>query len=423
MSKAKPKQKPFYISRHSVWEAYLRVKANRGAAGVDEQTLEDFERNLKDNLYKIWNRMSSGTYFPPPVLQVEIPKGDGKIRQLGIPTVGDRIAQMVVKMKLEPMVEPYFHKDSYGYRPGKSAHGALGITRERCWKYPWVIDMDIKGFFDNMDHEKVMLAVGCHTDCKWTLLYIERWLKVPVQLANGELQSREIGTPQGGVISPLLANLFLHYSFDEWMRINYPDTVFARYADDIIVHCWTEEEAANLLKCINARMANCGLELHPEKTKIVYCQNGRRRRKHPITKFDFLGYTFRVRGAKTRNGTYFIGFLPAISDKAVKRLRQQIKGWKLHRLSHLSLQDLAKIVNPTVRGWIQYYGKFYASELHKVMRILNSSIIRWARRRYKRFKRRLAKATEWVKKMTVKAKHLFVQWEAGYVNGWTIGAV
>lgn len=421
MKETKPK--PFNISRYAVWEAYLRVKANRGAAGVDEQSLEDFKQNLKDNLYKIWNRMSSGTYFPPPVLRVEIDKDGGKKRKLGIPTVGDRIAQMVVKMDLEPEIEPYFHKDSYGYRPGKSAHGALEVTRKRCWKYAWVIDMDIKGFFDNMNHEKVMLSVKRHTDCKWKLLYIGRWLKAPVQLSDGRLESREIGTPQGGVISPLLANLFLHYSFDEWMKINYPQSTFARYADDIIIHCSTKEQAENLLKCVKARMMECGLELHPEKTKIVYCQKGKRKEDHPIREFDFLGYTFRPRGAKTRNGIYFIGFLPAISDKAVKRLRQQIKEWKIHRLTHLSLQDLARMVNPTVTGWIQYYGKFYPSELHKVLRILNSSIIRWARRKYKRFKRSLAKTTEWFKEITAKAKNLFAQWKMGYVNGWTIGAV
>ncbi len=417
------KSKPFKISKHTVWEAYLRVKANRGAAGVDKQSIKDFEKNLKDNLYKIWNRMSSGTYFPPPVLRVEIPKGDGKTRKLGIPTVGDRIAQMVVKMMLEPLIEPCFHKDSYGYRPGKSAHGALEITRKRCWQYAWVVDMDIKGFFDNMSHDKVMSAVKCHTDCKWILLYIERWLKAPVQLTDGELENREIGTPQGGVISPLIANLFLHYAFDAWMKRNYPDIAFARYADDIIIHCQTKEQADKLLQCIKARMEECGLELHPEKTKIVHCQAGKRRGANPIKKFDFLGYTFRPRRAKTRKGNYFIGFLPAISDKAVKRLRQQTKGWKIHRRSHLSLQELAKLVNPAVRGWLQYYGKFYPSELHKVFRILNSSIIRWARRKYKRLKRSLAKATEWMKKVTMKAKHLFVQWEAGYVNGWTTRAV
>lgn len=417
------KSKPFNISRHTVWEAYLRVKANRGSAGVDEQSIGDFEKDLKDNLYKIWNRMSSGTYFPPPVLRVEIDKDGGKKRKLGIPTVGDRIAQMVVKMTLEPEIEPYFHRDSYGYRPGKSAHGALEITRKRCWKHTWSIDMDIKGFFDNMDHEKVMLSVKRHTDSKWILLYVERWLKAPVQLPNGILERRDIGTPQGGVISPLLANLFLHYSFDEWMRINYPHSPFARYADDIIIHCNSKGQAEELLKCVSARMESCGLELHPEKTKIVYCMQGKIKEDHPVREFDFLGYTFRPRGAKTRKGTYFIGFLPAISDKAVKRLRKQIKDWKIHRLTHLTLQDLAKFVNPTVRGWIQYYGKFYSSELHRVLRILNSSIIRWARRKYKRFKRSLAKATEWIEEMTVKAKDLFAQWKAGYVNGWTIGAV
>lgn len=421
MSEAK--LKPFNISKQAVWEAYLRVKGNGGSAGVDELSIKGFEENLKDNLYKIWNRMSSGTYFPPPVLRVEIPKGDGKMRKLGIPTVADRIAQMVSKMYLEPLVEPYFHIDSYGYRPGKSAHDALGVTRKRCWKYTWAIDMDIKGFFDNMDHRKVMIAVKHHTDCKWILLYIERWLKAPVQLPNGKLENRDIGTPQGGVISPLLANLFLHYAFDEWMKRNQSDCPFARYADDIVVHCRSKKQAENLLALVKARMTDCGLELHPEKTKIVYCQNGRGREEYQTTEFDFLGFTFRARGAKRQDGTLFTGFLPAISKKAIKRLKEQIKGWAIHRKSHCSLQDIAKMINPTVRGWIQYYGKFYPSELHKVMRILNSSITRWARRKYKRFKRSLAKSIEWLKRVTVEAKSLFVQWEKGYVNSWTVGAV
>lgn len=421
MSKAEPK--PFSISRQLVWDAYKKVKANRGSAGVDEQSIEEFEQNLKGNLYKIWNRMSSGTYFPPPVLRVEIPKADGKKRKLGIPTVGDRIAQMVVKMTLEPRLEACFHKDSYGYRPGKSAHDALAITRKRCWRYDWVIDMDIKGFFDNMDHEKLMRAVRHHTDSKWMILYIERWLNAPVQLMDGKLENRGIGTPQGGVISPLLANLFLHYAFDEWMRKNESDCPFARYADDVIVHCCSLEQAEGLLKRIKERLAECGLELHPEKTKIAYCQDGKRRDNYPVKRFDFLGYTFRPRGAKTRYGKIFTGFLPAVSDKAIKKMRDQIRRWGIHRLTQLTLEELAEKVNPTVRGWVQYYGKFYPSELHKVLRILNASIIRWAKRKYKRFKCSLARAAGWLKKVIENSKHLFVHWQAGYINGWAIRAV
>jgi RNA-directed DNA polymerase len=199
--------KSFDISKQVVWEAYQRVKANRGSAGVDAQSIQDFEVDLKDNLYKLWNRMASGSYFPPPVRRVEIPKKDGGLRPLGIPTVSDRIAQMVVKMMFEPEVEPYFHPDSYGYRPGKSAIQAVGMVRGRCWRYNWVVDLDIRGFFDNMDHDLLMRAVRKHTDCKWIRLYIERWLKAPVQMGDGSLVNRDKGTPKGGVISPLLVEV------------------------------------------------------------------------------------------------------------------------------------------------------------------------------------------------------------------------
>jgi RNA-directed DNA polymerase len=265
--------KSFEISKRVVWEAYKRVKANGGASGVDGQTLEMFEEKLKDNLYKLWNRMSSGSYCPPAVRYVDIPKSDGKTRTLGIPTVTDRIAQMVVKMCFEPMVEPHFHPDSYGYRPGRSAHEALGRARERCWRYDWCIDLDIKGFFDNLDHELVMRAVSKHTDCKWILLYVGRWLKVPGQQKDGMLTERDRGTPQGGVISPLLANLFLHYAFDKWMERNHPRNPFERYADDVVAHCRTEKEANELKEAITRRMERCKLELHPEKTRIVYCKD------------------------------------------------------------------------------------------------------------------------------------------------------
>jgi RNA-directed DNA polymerase len=227
------KTKPFCISKQVVWEAYRRVKANQGAAGVDGQSIKDFEVHLKDNQYKIWNRMSSGSYFPPPVRTVDIPKSDGRSRRLGIPSVSDRVAQMVVKMYLEPKVEPIFHPDSYGYISGKSALDAVSVTRKRCWWYDWVIDLDVQGFFDNIDHALMMHAVKKHISSKWMLLYIERWLKAPAQLEDGSLIGRNKGTPQGGVISPLLANIFLHHVFDEWMRVSYPKLLFSRYADEL----------------------------------------------------------------------------------------------------------------------------------------------------------------------------------------------
>ena len=284
--------KPFVISKWEVWEAYKRVKANKGAAGVDEQTITEFEGKLKNNLYRIWNRMSSGSYLPPPVRTVKIPKANGGERKLGIPTVSDRIAQQVVKSRLEPVVDPLFHPDSYGYRPGKSALDAVGQARQRCWRYDWIVDLDIKGFFDNIPHDLLIRAVKKHAKEKWMVLYIERWLKAPVQEEDGQLVPREKGTPQGGVISPLLANLFLHYAFDRWMSEKYPQNPFERFADDAIVHCRTEAEAQEIRAAIAARLKECGLELHPEKTKIVYCRDDDRRRTYPNEKFDFLGLHF-----------------------------------------------------------------------------------------------------------------------------------
>ena len=315
----------FEISKQVVWEAYKRIRANQGACGVDGESIQDFEVNLKDNLYKLWNRMSSGSYFPPAVRRVEIPKASGGKRPLGIPTVTDRIAQMVVKMSLEPKVEPCFHEDSYGYRPKKSAIEALGVARERCWRWDWVLDLDIRGFFDNLDHALLMRAVKKHTDCKWVVLYIERWLKAPAQLEDGTLVNRDKGTPQGGVISPLLANLFLHYALDEWMKRKYPEISFERYADDAVFHCVSEKKAKALTTAIGERLAKCRLELHPEKTKIVYCKDDRRRGSYPNEKFDFLGYTFRPRGAVNRSGELFVGFNPAVSNDAVKSMRQTMR--------------------------------------------------------------------------------------------------
>jgi RNA-directed DNA polymerase len=409
------KAKPFCISKHVVWEAYKRVKANKGAAGVDDETIAEFEKNLKDNLYTLWNRMSSGSYFPPPVRTVEIPKKDGKMRKLGIPTVSDRIAQTVVKLYLEPMVEPYFHRDSYGYRPEKSPIEAIGVTRQRCWRYDYVIDMDIKGFFDNLDHDLLMRAVKKHTESKWIQLYILRWLKAPAQDAEGALIKREKGTPQGGVISPLLANLFLHYAFDEWMRRNYPLNPFERFADDEVVHCKTETEAVELRKAIAERLAQCKLELHPEKTKIVYCKDDDRKKSYPNEKFDFLGYTFRARRSKNRWGKFFINFSPAVSDRAKKAMTSTMRGWRMHLRSDKTIVDLSRMFNPKIRGWINYYGKYYKSELYHTFKVLNRTLVRWAERKYKKLKRHSRRATYWLGKIAKREPQLFAHWKLGVV--------
>lgn len=406
------KAKPFNISKIIVLNAFKEVKANKGSAGIDDITIQEFEKDLKDNLYKIWNRMSSGTYFPPAVKTVEIPKADGKTRKLGIPTISDRVAQTVVKMYLEPMLDPIFHSDSYGYRPGKSAIQALDIARKRCWKHNWIIDLDIKGFFDNLDHDLVMRAVHKHTDQKWILMYIERWLKAPAQLADGTIVNRDKGSPQGGVISPLIANLFLHYALDEWMRRNHPNCPFERYADDIVIHCNTEQQAQELLKLIRMRMAECKLELHPEKTKVVYCKDGKRKESYPQESFDFLGYTFRIRESRnSKDGTLFMNFSPAISNKAAKKIRDKVREWRLDKRTDMSLKDFARIMNSVVRGWINYYGAFYRSALAEVLRYIDYNLSKWAKRKYKTFKGSFNKARRWLTKVKNRDRQLFAHWK------------
>ena len=406
------KTKPFSISKHVVWEAYHRVKANHGAAGVDGQSIEDFEVNLKGNLYKIWNRMSSGSYFPPPVRTVDIPKRDSRSRRLGIPAVSDRVAQMVVKMYLEPQVASQFHPDSYGYINGKSALDAVGVVRKRCWWYDWVIDMDIQGFFDNIDHNLMLHAVRKHTTSRWMLLYIERWLKAPAQLADGSRIERKQGTPQGGVISPLLANIFLHHVFDEWIRVAHPGVVFARYADDIIVHCRTEAQAQVILKAIKQRLARCKLNLHPDKTKLVYCKDTKRPGSYLHESFDFLGYSFRPRLCKGR--TCFTGFTPAVSKSAIKAISARIRNWKIQLWSTSSLEDIAKRINPVVRGWLNYYGKYRRTALYPILRQIQYALVRWAMRKYKKLRGHWLRATHWLGRIARREPRLFASWGFGF---------
>jgi RNA-directed DNA polymerase len=410
--------KPFCIAKHEVWEAYKQVKANRGAAGVDGQSIEDFDRDLSKNLYRIWNRMSSGSYFPPPVRRVDIPKGDsGGTRPLGIPTVSDRIAQMVVKRHLEPILEPHFHRDSYGYRPGKSAHDALAKARQQCWAKDWVLDLDIKSFFDEIDWELLMRAVRRHTDCAWVLLYLERWLRAPVSMPDGALVDRERGTPQGAVVSPVLANLFLHYAFDSWMQREHPNIPFERYADDAICHCASEAQALELRQALEQRFAACQLRLHPQKTKIIYCKDANRPGEHPERSFDFLGYTFRPRVAIGRNRKRFLSFIPAVSDKAAKRMRQEVRRWRLHRRSDLELEDIAGWVRPVLAGWVRYYGRFYPSNLREQLRTIDAFIVRWLSRKYKRFHGRTMAGWEWLRSLRRRNPNLFAHWALGPAAG------
>ena len=405
--------KPFMIEKQRVYEAYKAVKSNKGAAGVDGQTIEQFEADLKGNLYKIWNRMSSGTYFPPPVRAVSIPKKSGGERILGVPTVSDRIAQMVVKQLLEPDLDPIFLPDSYGYRPRKSALDAVGVTRERCWKFDWVLEFDIRGLFDNIDHELLLRAVRKHVNCKWALIYIERWLKAPME-QDGIRKERSRGTPQGGVISPILSNLFLHYTFDLWMKRTHPDLPWCRYADDGLVHCRTEQEAEALKAELRARLAECHLEMHPTKTKIVYCRDGKRKGAYPNVKFDFLGYCFRPRWIKkSQDNSMFCGFNPAVSPSALKAMRSTIRDSNIRRQTQLSLADIARTLNPLVRGWIEYYGRYAPSALSPMLRYVNQTLVRWAMRKFKRFKAHKIRASRFLQKLVRERMSLFVHWRIG----------
>ena len=408
------KAKPFDIPKRAVWEAYQRVKANRGAAGVDDQSIEAFDQDVTNNLFKLWNRLSSGSYFPPPVKRVSIKKRDGGSRPLGVPTVSDRIAQGVVKAYLEPELERHFHSDSYGYRRGKSALEAVGVARQRCWRYDWVLDLDIQAFFDTIPHDLLLRAVRKHTDCRWVLLYVERWLKAPVQYEDGTLEPREKGTPQGSVISPLLSNLFLHYAFDRWMAKHHPDIPFERFADDAVCHCTSERQAQRVQSDLERRLAECGLKLHPSKTQIVYCKDNTRRGDCPNQKFDFLGYTFRPRLSMNRWGKTFVNFSPGISNQAAKEIRQTMRDWQLDRRTDKRIDELARMVNPIIRGWITYYGRYYKSALYPILRRLDFRLAGWARSKYRRLKRRRTRAWQWLRELRLRDPALFAHWQLSH---------
>ena len=410
MDELKAPGKPFEISKWAVWEAWEKVKANKGAPGVDGVSVEDFESDLKGNLYKIWNRMSSGTYFPPPVRAVEIPKAHGAgTRILGVPSVADRVAQTVVAMELEKRVESIFHPDSYGYRPKRSALDAVAACRQRCWTTDWVIDLDIRKFFDSVPWDLMVKAVEANTDQPWVVLYVNRWLAAPLALPDGTLQIRDRGTPQGSSVSPVIANLFLHYAVDMWLAREFPAVTFERYVDDAVIHCVSRGQAQHVLAALMERMRGMGLELHQDKTRIVYCKDGRRRGSYEHTAFTFLGFTFRARGVRMKTGRMFLSFNPAISKDALNKLSAEVRSWRLHRRTGATEADLARMINPIVRGWMNYYGSFYRSALYGLLGRINAYLLRWSRDKYRKLKGRKKARDAWERAVKLRPR-FFAHW-------------
>jgi group II intron reverse transcriptase/maturase len=391
------------ITKVMVWQAYKKVRKNKGGAGVDAMTWALLDSDLSGHLYKLWNRLSSGSYFPQPVKSVLIPKKGGGSRPLGIPTILDRIAQQVVKHHLEMQLEPLFHDASFGYRPGRSAHDAVAQSHRNCFNHDFAIDLDIKGYFDNIDHALMMQALRHYCKDKWVHLYVERWLKADV-MQEMNVRKRHTGTPQGGVISPLLANLFLHVVFDKWMDKHHPEKPFERYADDIVVHCKTEKQAIFVLRVIGQRMGACKLTLHPDKTKIVNLR-GQSEKQYP-RKYDFLGFSIRPVMRKVKGGRRF---LPGIfvSNNAKKAIREKFRELEIHK-RRIPLKELAQKLNPIIRGLINYYHKFWQAGMRPIWNGLNHRLLKWVK-----WEKGLYKYASvcWLKRQYKAAPNLFEHWK------------
>lgn len=396
-----------------VVKAYQKVRRGGKAVGIDNESWTAFEKQTERNLYVIWNRLASGSYYPQPLREVEIPKKDGKKRKLGIPTLRDRIAQQVVKEYMEERIDKIFHKNSYGYRPLKSAHQAIEEVRQNCYKQDWVIDMDISSFFDEIDHELMLKAVSHVMEEKWVKMYVERWLQMPIQQSDGSLKQKQgKGTPQGGVISPLLANLYLHFTLDVWLTKHYSAVSFVRYADDIIMHCNSKEEAEEVLRAVKERLAEVKLQIKEEKTAIIYCKDYRRKEKQEKVKFDFLGFSYQPRGRKSKiDGKLFMAFTAEISQSSQKKIRGVIRSAKLWRYTQIEISDIAKYFNPKIRGWINYYGIYSKRSLRRVMMRIELNLMRLISKKYKIGYRKTVKKLALIKQENPK---LFYHWQIGY---------
>lgn len=402
------------VSKAMVWDAFKRIKNKGRVQEIGAKSLKKYEEELKSNLYKLWNRMASGSYFPPPVEEVKIPKTGGGERKLGVSPLSDKVGQMVIKQAIEARLEAVFVENSYGYRPGKGAHQALETVRKNCHQHGWVIDVDIKGYFDNIDHGLLLKALSRHVEEKWILMYVRRWLEVPVKQSDGQLTERRgKGVAQGGIISPMLANLFLHYALDKWLTKDYPQVKFVRYADDVIIHVNSEQEAQRLLQSIRTRLKACKLSLNEQKTRIVYCKSYNRREEYPVVSFDFLGYSFQPRSKYHTIYKGGIGFSPAISQRSRSQIYEVLKTMELHKRTERRLEQLASELNPKLLGWIHYYGRYKKYKLREVFWHLDMRLVKWLVKKYKRLQGSMKRGWARLREIYKQMPTLFAHWEAG----------